>query len=125
SLSQNLRPTSAGLTGEGAMKRRLARYALVLLMPLFFAAPAASAPTPWQRLMLPQNTGQLKYGLFFLPQMAAVDSHGNVYVADTYNYRIQKFDGSGAYLGSWGSQGSNPGQFDMPYGVAVDPQGNV
>lgn len=46
-----------------------------------------------------------------------VDS-GNVYVADSGNDRIQCFDTSGAYIGSFGSFGANPGQFNAPYGVA-------
>jgi hypothetical protein len=34
----------------------------------------------------------------------------NVYVSDTQNYRIQKFDANGNYLAAWGSQGSGDGQ---------------
>jgi len=34
----------------------------------------------------------------------------NVYVSDTQNFRIQKFDANGNYLASWGSQGSGDGQ---------------
>src|SRR3546814_13744877 len=33
----------------------------------------------------------------------AVDASGNVYVADTYNNRIQKFDSSGAFIIEWGT----------------------
>ncbi|GAF84493.1 unnamed protein product, partial [marine sediment metagenome] len=42
----------------------------------------------------------------------AVDSSGNVYVADNENHRIQKFTSDGAFLIKWGSQGSGDGQFD-------------
>ena len=34
--------------------------------------------------------------------------------------RIQRFDGSGAYLGQWGSPGSGDGEFNSPTGVATD-----
>jgi tripartite motif-containing protein 71 len=34
----------------------------------------------------------------------------NVYVSDTQNYRIQKFDANGNYLTAWGSQGAGDGQ---------------
>jgi len=54
-----------------------------------------------------------------------VDSSGNVYVADTGNHRIQKFNASGEFLAKWGSEGTGDGQFDCPYGVAVDSNGNV
>jgi DNA-binding beta-propeller fold protein YncE len=64
-------------------------------------------------------------GEFFEPRGIAVDSQGNVFVADTRNHRIQKFTANGAFLCKWGSRGRGPGQFDFPYGVAVDGAGNV
>jgi DNA-binding beta-propeller fold protein YncE len=59
------------------------------------------------------------------PSGVAVDSFGNVYVADLGNNRIQKFDSSGTFLGEWGGYGSGDGQFSYPQGVAVDSSGNV
>ena len=64
-------------------------------------------------------------GQFAEPQGIAVDSSGNVYVADHYNNRIQKFDSSGTFITKWGSSGSGDGQFDDPTGIAVDSSGNV
>jgi hypothetical protein len=60
-----------------------------------------------------------------LPRAVAVDTSGNVYVADTNNDRIQKFTSDGTFLTTWGSEGSGDGQFDWPSGVAVDASGNV
>src|SRR5438876_1123667 len=54
----------------------------------------------------------------------AVDRNGNVFVADTDNERIQKFDNGGTFLTTWGSAGTGPGQFNVPR-VAVDGSGNV
>ena len=59
------------------------------------------------------------------PSGLTVDSSGNVYVADTNNHRIQKFDSSGNYLRQWGSYGSDNGEFNQPRGVAVDGSGNL
>ncbi|MGH9910457.1 MAG: Ig-like domain-containing protein, partial [Nitrososphaerales archaeon] len=64
-------------------------------------------------------------GQFSYPSGVAVDSSGNVYVADYYNSRIQKFDSSGGFITKWGSSGSGDSQFDGPLGVAVDSSGNV
>jgi DNA-binding beta-propeller fold protein YncE len=44
-----------------------------------------------------------------------------VYVVDNGNDRIQKFDSNGNFITSWGTQGSDNGQFFRPLDVAVDP----
>jgi PKD repeat protein len=55
----------------------------------------------------------------------AVDSSGNVYVADDINNHIQKFYGTGTFITQWGGYGNGNGKFANPYGVAVDSSGNV
>ncbi len=64
-------------------------------------------------------------GQFSSPQRIAVDSSGNIYVADTFNHRIQKFDSDGAWVSTWGSEGTGDGQFSHPQGIAVDSSGNI
>jgi streptogramin lyase len=64
-------------------------------------------------------------GQFNGPGGVAVDSAGNVYVADWVNNRVQKFTSDGRYVTQWGSVGSGPGQFHNPSGIAVDSFGNV
>ncbi|MGI0070454.1 MAG: SBBP repeat-containing protein, partial [Nitrosopumilaceae archaeon] len=39
-------------------------------------------------------------GQLHLPRGIAVDSSGNIYVADNRNHRVEKFDSSGTYLSS-------------------------
>lgn len=62
-----------------------------------------------------------------------MDSHGNVYVADMNNFTIRKITPGGVVTtlaGLAGSLGSADGigsaaRFNYPYGIAVDPTGNV
>lgn len=62
---------------------------------------------------------------FYKPYSVAVDSSGYVYVADTANHRIQKFDSVGNFITKWGSKGTGDGEFDHPIGIAVDSSGYV
>lgn len=48
-----------------------------------------------------------------------------VYVTDTNNKRVQVFDLQGNPLFKFGAEGTKPGQFRFPYGIAGDSKGNV
>lgn len=77
-------------------------------------------PSPAPAFQLAFGTSGSGNTQFDEPLGVAVDRAGNVYVADRFNHRVQKFDASGAYLGQWGSLGTAPGRFDEPHGIAVD-----
>ena len=62
---------------------------------------------------------------FNSPQGIRTDSSGNVYVADSINNRIQKFNASGAYIGQIGEFGGGDGQFWNPQDVLVDSSDNL
>jgi hypothetical protein len=64
--------------------------------------------------------------LFNQPTDVTWDAEGNIFVADGLgNSRIAKFDKNGRFLKTWGSKGSEPGQFDMLQSLATDAQGNL
>ena len=59
------------------------------------------------------------------PEGIALDSLGNIYVADTSNNRVQKFNSAGVFQLKFGTSGSGNGQFSSPIGIALDSLGNI
>lgn len=69
---------------------------------------------------LAQEAGQLRS-----PWGIALDAAGDVYVTDTGNHRVEKFDREGNFITQWGGFGNGDGQFNFPYGIALDARGSV
>jgi DNA-binding beta-propeller fold protein YncE len=65
------------------------------------------------------------FSQFSYPTYVTLDPEGNVFVSDTLNSRVQKFDHQGHFVTSIGKPGSNWGEFDKPKGVALDTFNNV
>src|SRR5258706_14016492 len=89
------------------------------IIPLVAATVGAQPPvylTQW-------GTSGIANGQFETPEGVATDAAGNVYVADTYGHRIQKFTSTGGYITKWGTHGSANGQFENPVGGATDAAG--
>ena len=53
------------------------------------------------------------------------DSDANVYVVDTRNVRVQKFDSNGNFITMWGSLGCKDDQFLIPHDIAIDSEGKI
>lgn len=64
-------------------------------------------------------------GWFRVATGVAVDSAGEIYAADFYNNRVQKFGPTGGFIAEWGAAGTGPGEFERPTAVAVAANGWV
>ena len=68
------------------------------------------------------NAGQLTF-----PRSAAINSHGEIYLTEYgLKERVQRFSARGeSFLGTFGAPGTEPGKFNRPEGVGVDPDDQV
>ncbi|MYC96742.1 MAG: TIGR03663 family protein [Caldilineaceae bacterium SB0661_bin_32] len=81
----------------------------------------------------PDGAGPLDVGdgQFREPWGIAVDAGGTIFVADTWNGRIQAFDSEGNFLRKWGAfsivteENRDPYALFGPRGLAVTPAGNL
>jgi tripartite motif-containing protein 71 len=67
-------------------------------------------------------------GLLDHPDELAVDAQGNIFVTEGFegaSSRVLKLSPTGQLLATFGTDGSGPGQFYSPFGVALDPHGNL
>jgi len=65
-----------------------------------------------------QFEGMSPFGLFITPA-------DELFVADGVNHKILKFSADGKELASWGMMGIKPGEFKMPHGITVAPDGAI
>jgi predicted membrane-bound mannosyltransferase/DNA-binding beta-propeller fold protein YncE len=98
-------------------------YAAATGGPVYEQPPEEPVQGPEGQVIIGKPGGAR--GQFSAPAGLAVDHEGNLYVADSGNHRIQKFDGDGHFLGVFGTPGGNEGQLNEPWGVAVDSEGNI
>ncbi len=121
----------SGLGGTATRRRGFSLWAAqmgatgaVLLLLSGLATPVLAAEDPPSHLFGwgAPGTGE---GEFNQPHGVALDGDGNVYVVDTGNYRVQKFEADGDFITEWGAYGSGDNQFLFPFDVVVDSSGDV
>jgi predicted membrane-bound mannosyltransferase/DNA-binding beta-propeller fold protein YncE len=74
------------------------------------------------------DQGNAPGGTFNEPWGVAVGPDGSVYVADTWNHRVQKFTADGTFITMWGVPISNTAAeitFYGPRAIAINAQGEV
>ncbi len=103
-----------------------------VLLPLFLLALASSLTTPREcRADVPPDLSLIwgslgsGNGQFSTPTGITVDENGFVYVCESANNRVQKFDGDGNFITKWGSLGSSTGKFNQPHGIHADKAGYI
>jgi hypothetical protein len=64
-------------------------------------------------------------GEFFKPTHVSVDQDGNLYVNDAFNFRVQKFDAFGSFIGTFGYHSDSPGGFARPKGIAISRENHL
>ena len=88
------------------------------------------ADTKRERIMafLPDGRFKMEFGIKGQStelEMGVCISRGFVYISDFWNNRIVVFSTAGEFVTSIGQEGSNPGEFDQPAGIAIDDDGFV
>jgi RHS repeat-associated protein len=66
------------------------------------------------------GTGQFQY-----PEAVATDSHGNLFVSDTGNHRVEEFNEKREYIATIGLKGSQSLEGEELQGLAIDPHGDI
>ncbi|MEI6516136.1 MAG: hypothetical protein WCO77_09165, partial [bacterium] len=79
----------------------------------------------YEARVLGGHYGTTNAGDFWYPNGLDIDTEGRLFVADTWNSRIQCYNPSNGVWEVWGQYGTNAGSFRNPYGVAVDASGNI
>lgn len=65
-------------------------------------------------------------GHFNGPTDMAFLPNGDVFISDGYgNRRVVHFDKEGRFVKAWGDEGTAPGQFALPHGIAIDSQNRI
>lgn len=133
-LLPSCKPPSVSQTGV------IAIFGEIGLGPGCFSYPRAITAEPNGSIFVVDKSGRIQRfsagGLFetgwTMPQTKqgkpvgmTIAPDGRLFVADTHYHRVMIFDRDGKLLDSFGSQGSQPGQLQLPTDVEVDDEGFI
>lgn len=115
---------TAGIVGN-EMKKMSVTYtapANTAKVKLWIRAEASSSGSvAWDNLWFGEANWSNNFNY---PRAVATDTNGNIYVTDTYNHKISKFNSNRVYQTSIGSQGSGDGQYLNPHDIVIDNNNN-
>lgn len=113
------------IQAKGAVGGENVSIARLWLVPVDEGYGKLRAPKPPLDALLSFGTPGTGDGQFADPAAIALDSAGNIWVADASNNRVQKFNPAGTLLLKFGTYGTANGQFNNPQGIACDSADNV
>lgn len=63
--------------------------------------------------------------LLLRPAGITADAEGNVFILDTQDCVVKKYSPDGVFRGRIGRKGQGPGEFESPWGIAIDERGYI
>jgi RHS repeat-associated protein len=121
------KPTSV-ITDPGSGKLNLVHtttYNATTGAILETTTPTGNAEYPPPALALQFGKEGSENGQFNAPKGLALDSKGNVWIANDGNSKVEEYGPEGKFIKSIGSYGTGTGQFKNPKGVAIDSKNDV
>ena len=112
-------------TARGIWRARRARPAIaaaVTIAAILHAAASVQAVAP---PIVDASLSRSHVALLRYPGGIALDTHGNAYVTDSIDNRLQKLSPDGRVLDTWGGPGAGQASFNGPSGLAVDRRGYI
>ncbi len=90
---------------------------LLLVIPLLAAAVTAARPAPPAQLEILRTVDGGDQAMLYRPWAVCFGPDGGFFVLNAGDCRVLRFDADWRFVGSFGRQGSGPGEFTNPTGM--------